>query len=96
MNKTDFISAVAERTELKKVQAKAAIDAALEIIQEQVAAGDSVDIVGFGSFCFTELKERVGINPRTKEKITISSRTAPKFKPGKVFKDLVAGKKSDS
>ena len=90
MNKTEFISAVFERTNLKKVQVKDAIDAALEIIQEQVAAGESVDFVGFGSFCSTELKEREGINPKTKEKITIPAKVAPKFKAGKAFKDLVA------
>ena len=92
MNKTEFVSAIFERTKLKKNQAKEAIDAALEIIQEQVAAGESVDFVGFGSFCSVELKEREGINPKTKEKISIPAKVTPKFKPGKAFKELVSKK----
>jgi DNA-binding protein HU-beta len=93
MNKEQFINTVAAKTSTTKKQTNALISAVLETIQEQVAAGESVDFVGFGSFTSTELKEREGRNPKTKEAITIPARISPKFKPGKGFKDLVAGVK---
>ena len=92
MNKTEFVAALAERTELKKTQIKKTIDAALELIQELVAEGESVEFIGFGSFTLAELTEREGFNPKTKEKITIAPRRVPKFKMGKSFKDFVASK----
>jgi DNA-binding protein HU-beta len=93
MNKDQFIKAIAAQAEAPQKQVNKIISAAFDIIQNSVADGDSVDITGFGSFASTELKAREGINPQTKEKIDIAARIAPKFKPGKTFKDLVAGKK---
>lgn len=92
MNKTEFVAVLAERTELKKGQVKKTIDAALELIPELVAAGESVEFIGFGSFSLIESKERKGFNPKTKEKITIAPKKVPKFKMGKSFKDFVASK----
>lgn len=93
MNRAEFVKALAVETELTQKKANEVIGAAFDIIVEQVAAGESVDFVGFGSFVSTEMKEREGKNPKTKESITIPGRLSPKFKPGKTFKDLVAGKK---
>ncbi len=82
MNKTELVNAVAEKAGLTKAQAKDAIDAALTAIGEALAANDKVALLGFGTFAVTEKGERTGINPRTKEQITIPARKIIKFKAG--------------
>lgn len=82
MNKTELINAIAEKAELTKVQAKSALDAAIEAIGGALANGDKVALLGFGTFAVSEKGARTGINPRTKEKIEIPARKAIKFKAG--------------
>lgn len=82
MNKTELINAIADGANLSKVDAKNALDAALEAIGTALAANDKVAILGFGTFSVTEKSARTGINPRTKEKIEIAARKAVKFKAG--------------
>ena len=82
MNKTEFISAVAEKAGLTKMDAKKAVEAYAEVISEALNAGDKVALLGFGTFSVTEKGERQGINPKTKETITIAARKAVKFKAG--------------
>lgn len=82
MNKTELINAIAEKANLTKVDARNALDAALETIGGALAANDRVAILGFGTFSVTEKGARTGINPRTKEKIEIAARKAVKFKAG--------------
>lgn len=82
MNKTELINAIAEKAELTKVQAKSALDAAIEAIGGALADGDKVALLGFGTFAVSEKGARTGINPRTKEKIEIPARKAIKFKAG--------------
>ncbi|MDE7135044.1 MAG: HU family DNA-binding protein [Muribaculaceae bacterium] len=82
MNKTELINAIADGANLSKVDAKNALDAALEAIGTALAANDKVAILGFGTFSVTEKSARTGINPRTKEKIEIAARKAIKFKAG--------------
>lgn len=82
MNKTELINAVAEKANLSKVQAKAALDATLNTITEALLKDDKVAIIGFGTFGVSEKTARTGINPRTKEKIEIPARKVVKFKPG--------------
>lgn len=93
MNKAEFVAELAKRIELPKTKSKLALEATLDIIQEQVAAGESVEFVGFGSFVSTELQEREGRNPSNGEAMNIPARLVPRFKVGKTFKELVAGKK---
>lgn len=81
MNKTDLVNEMAERAGLNKVSAKAALEACLEAIGSALAKDDKVQLVGFGTFSVTEKPERVGINPQTKEKITIAAKRTIKFKP---------------
>lgn len=69
MNKTELINAIAEKANLSKVQAKAALDATINTISEQLANGDKVALIGFGTFAVSEKTARTGINPRTKEKL---------------------------
>ena len=65
------------------------IDSFLETIESALQQGDAVDLHGFGKFTVVERKERQGINPQTKEKITIPSSKAVTFKPAKALKDLI-------
>lgn len=82
MNKTELVNAIAEQAKLSKVDAKAALDAALDTIANALAKGDKVALLGFGTFSLTEKGERTGINPRTKETINIAARKVVKFKAG--------------
>lgn len=81
MNKTELANEIAEKAGLNKVAAKAALDACLVAIEEALANNDKVQLIGFGTFSVMEKPERIGINPRTKEKITIAARRTVKFKP---------------
>ncbi len=82
MNKTELINAVAEKANLSKAQAKAALDATLNTISEALLKEDKVALIGFGTFSVAEKPARTGIDPRTKEKIEIPARKAVKFKAG--------------
>ncbi len=82
MNKTELIAKIAEGAGLSKVDAKKALEATLEAITGAVKAGEKVAIVGFGTFDVTERAERQGINPATKETITIPAKKVVKFKAG--------------
>lgn len=89
MNKTELINAVAEKAQLTKTQAKEAVDAVFGSIADALAKDDKVAILGFGTFSTVEKGERTGINPRTKEPITIAARKQIKFKPGSELADIV-------
>lgn len=82
MNKTELINAVAENAQLTKAQARAAVDATLEAVGNALAKNEKVALLGFGTFAVNEKPERTGINPRTKETITIAARKTVKFKQG--------------
>ena len=90
MNKVELIAAVAEKAELSKKDAEKAVAACLESVEEAVASGDKVQLVGFGTFEVRAREARTGRNPRTKETITIPASKQPVFKAGKAFKDAVA------
>ena len=90
MNKTELIAAVAEKADLSKKDAEAAITATVEAITGALAQEEKVQLVGFGSFEVKTRAERVGRNPKTKETIQIPASKAPIFKAGKALKDAVA------
>ena len=90
MNKTELISAVAEKADLSKKDAEAAITATVEAITEALTQGEKVQLVGFGSFEVKTRAARVGRNPKTGEEIPISEVKLPVFKAGKALKDAVA------
>ena len=90
MNKNELIAAVAEKAELSKKDAEAAITAVVDAITESLCQGEKVQLVGFGSFEVKTRAERVGRNPKTKETIQIPASKAPVFKAGKALKDAVA------
>ena len=90
MNKAELVAAVAEKAGLSKKDSEKAVNAALETITAELAAGGKVQLVGFGSFETKKRDARVGRNPRTKEEIQIPASRVPAFKAGKALKDVVA------
>ena len=89
MNKTELIAAVAEKADLSKKDAEAAITATVDAITEALTQGEKVQLVGFGSFEVKTRAARVGRNPRTGEEIPISEAKLPVFKAGKALKDSI-------
>ena len=89
MNKTELIAAVAEKADLSKKDAEKAVYALLDTVVEEVAKGEKIQLVGFGTFERRERKEREGCNPQTGAKIPIPASMVPAFKVGKAFKDAV-------
>ena len=87
MNKTTLIAKIAEKSELNKKQAEAALNAFTETITEALKAGEKVQLMGFGPFEVKERAARVGRNPATNENIEIPAKKIPTFKAGKGFKD---------
>ena len=89
MNKTELIDAIAAGAELSKKDAKAALEATLNAISESIKNGDTVQLIGFGTFKVNERNARTGRNPRTGEEIKIAASKVPAFVAGKALKDLV-------
>ncbi len=90
MNKTELIDAVATRSNTTKAQTTAMLNGLIEVIQANMANGDNVQLVGFGTFSVTERAGREGRNPATGKAMTIPAKKVVKFKPGKVLSDAVA------
>ena len=90
MNKAELIAAVAEKADLSKKDAEAAITATVDAITEALTQGEKVQLVGFGSFEVKSRAARTGRNPRTKEVVEIPASKVPVFKAGKALKDAVA------
>ena len=89
-NKAELVSEVASKTKLTKKDAAAAVDAIFGSIQDNLAKGEKVQLIGFGTFETRERKARQGRNPRKPEEvIKIEASKAPVFKAGKALKDAV-------
>ena len=93
MNKTELVQAIAEKANLTKVQAKAALDATLDTVGGALKAGDKIALIGFGTFQVVKKDKRQGINPATKAKITIPAKKVVKFKAGADLAKKVNSKK---
>lgn len=89
MNKTEFVSAVADAAELSKTDAAKAVDAMVDVITNALKKGEQVTLVGFGTFQVRARAARVGRNPQTKAEIQIPASNNPAFKAGKALKDAV-------
>ena len=89
MNKSEFIQAMSEKSGLTVKDATTALNATLEVIQESLQKGESVSLVGFGTFEVKERAARTGRNPQTKQPIAIPASTAPPFKAGKPLKEAI-------
>ena len=89
MNKAELVSAVAEKTGMSKKDSEKAVNAAFDTITEALAAGDKVQLVGFGAFEVKERGARIGRTPKTKEEIEIPASRVASFKVGKALKEAV-------
>lgn len=89
MNKGELVTRVAEKAGLQKREAERAVDAFIDSVQEALAGGDKVTVVGFGTFEVRERQARTGRNPQTGEQIQIAAARVPVFRPGKGFKESV-------
>lgn len=89
MNKSDLINAIAEESGLTKADAGRALDATLTSATNALKGGDSISLIGFGTFSVKERSARTGRNPQTGETIQIKASKIPSFKAGKTLKDSV-------
>lgn len=89
MNKAELISTVAEKSGLTKKDATAVLTAIIDTVETSLKNGDSVQIMGFGTFEVRDRAARKGRNPQTGEEIEIKASKTPAFKPGKQLKDAV-------
>ena len=90
MNKAELIASVAEKAEITKKDAEKAVAALLTTVEEALANGDKVQLVGFGTFEIRERAARKGRNPQTGEEISIAAAKVPVFKAGKALRDAVS------
>lgn len=91
MKKLQLIDAVAEKAQLTKKDAAAAVDAVLDVIADALASGDDVKVTGFGGFEVKERAAREGRNPKTGEKVAIPASKYVSFSAGSTLKDKVNG-----
>ena len=89
MNKSDLIDHIALQADISKASSTRALESALSAVQEALQKGDSVSLVGFGTFEVGHREARIGRNPRTGAEIKIAPAKVPKFRPGKALKDAL-------
>lgn len=93
MNKSELIDLIATQADISKAAAGRALEALLGGVTKTLKKGESVSLVGFGTFAVTKRAARVGRNPRTGADIKIKASKVPKFRPGKALKDAINGGK---
>jgi DNA-binding protein HU-beta len=89
MNKAEFVAAVADASGLSKTDAGNAVEAMIKVVKKTLKGGDSVAVVGFGTFAVRKRAARSGRNPRTGATIKIKASKVPGFKAGKALKDAI-------
>jgi len=89
VNKQELITSIADKASMTKADAARALDATLASVSEALEQGDTVTLVGFGSFYVGDRAARTGRNPRTGKNIKIKAAKVPKFRAGKGLKDAV-------
>lgn len=89
MNKSELIEAIAQEAGISKAAAAKALDATTNAVTNALKNGDTVTLVGFGTFYVGERAERQGRNPKTGEPLTIAAAKTPKFRAGKALKDAL-------
>lgn len=94
MNKSELIEATAKAADISKAAAERALSAMIDAVVTTVAKGDTVTLIGFGTFKSSKRAARTGKNPKTGEPLKIAATTVPKFTAGATFKATVAGKKA--
>lgn len=91
MNKNELVAAMVQKSELTKKDCEAALEAFTATIESSLKAGESVQLVGFGTFEVRDRAARMGRNPQTKETVEIPAMKVPAFKAGKLLKEMVQG-----
>lgn len=89
MNKSELIEHIAQQADISKAAASRALEAVLGGIQSTLKKGDTVSLLGFGTFAVSTRAARTGRNPRTGAEIKIKKAKVPKFRPGKALKDAL-------
>ncbi len=89
MNKSEVVDAIVDKADISKAAAGRALDAALGAIRASLEEGESVSLVGFGTFLVRNRPARTGRNPRTGEDVQIPAARVPAFKPGKALKEAL-------
>ncbi len=89
MNKTELVSAIAEKSELSKKDAELALKAFISTVTEELKKDEKIQLVGFGTFETVDRAARTGKNPQTGKTIKIAACKAPRFKAGKLLKDTL-------
>ncbi len=89
MNKSELIEAIAQNADISKAAAGKALDGMIEAVTTALKSGDTVTLVGFGTFYVGERAERNGRNPKTGEPLVIPAAKTPKFRAGKALKDAM-------
>ena len=94
MNKTELVAAIAAKEKIEKKQAEAAVKAVVDGISAALAAGEKVQLIGFGTFEVRERAAKTARNPQTGKAVKVPATKVPAFKAGKALKDAVAPKKA--
>jgi DNA-binding protein HU-beta len=89
MNKSDFIDAIASNADVPKNTAAKVVNSFIEVVGDTMNGGDSITLVGFGTFLVRDRQARTGRNPQTGETMQIPAAKVPAFKAGKALKDKV-------
>ena len=89
MNKTELITAVAEKAEISKKDSEKALKAFIDVVTAELKKDEKVQLVGFGTFEVSKRAAREGRNPQTGKTMKIAACKAPKFKAGKALKDAI-------
>jgi DNA-binding protein HU-beta len=89
MNRGDFVAAIADQSGLTKADADRALEAMFKVVKKALKSGDTVSLVGFGTFVVRKRAARTGRNPRTGDTIKIKASKVPAFKAGKALKDAL-------
>lgn len=89
MNKSDLVALIAGEAGISKSAAEKALNSLIEGITKALKKGDTVTLVGFGTFSVSKRAAREGRNPQTGETIKIAARKVPRFKPGKALRDAL-------
>ncbi len=89
MNKQELVSAIAEKAGLTKADADKAVNAFVNTVKDTMTKGDSLQLIGFGTFSVSERAARTGRNPQTGKEIQIAAKKVAKFKPGKALDEAI-------
>ena len=89
MKKIDLIEEISKQSMISRLESKRCVEVILEEISSAIVSGEGVEVRGFGGFYKRHRKERIGINPKTGEKVEVTEKFVPFFNPGKFLKEAV-------